>query len=655
MKKLFLGLLFCVGIATYGQSVKKEVLFTIDGKPFYSDEFARVYKKNLDLVKDESQKDLDQYLELFIGYKLKITKAYRQNLQDNPKYQAELKTYRNQLAKNYLTDSKVTNELMQEAYQRYLKEIKAAHILILVDENASPADTLKAYKQIQDIRKRALAGDDFGKLAEEFSQDPSAKENKGELGYFSAFRMVYPFETGAYKTPKGQVSGIIRTRFGYHLIKVEDIRDNRGEVSVAHIMISKPTNDDKEAAAKAKTTIDEIYQKLKQGESFEALAQQFSDDKTSAQKGGQIGRFASGELSSEEFEDVAFSLTKDHPLSAPFQTAFGWHIAKLLENFPVKTFDEMKADLESKIKRDDRSRLIVESMNEKLRKKYTVKRDDKVYANTVKAVTEALYESKWTLPADTKPYDKTLVTLNNDRKLTGTDFLNHIATEQREKADIKPLSRQIDAYYQSFVDNELNKYYNDNLENEFPEFADVMTEYRDGLLLFDLMEKEIWEKSKTDTIGLKDFYNQHKERYQWKDRVKVMMVSSTKEDILKKAQKMLKEGKDAAAIKAALNTKEAVNVMVTEGTYEIGNEILPSNVTMKKEVTEPVKKGSYFFAAKVIDTLPAGPRTLDEAKGKVINDYQQFLEENWVGNLKKEFTIQVDRAAFDRVKKEIKS
>lgn len=655
MKKLFLGLLFCVGVATYGQSVKKEVLFTIDGKPFYSDEFARVYKKNLDLVKDESQKDLDQYLELFIGYKLKITKAYRQNLQDNPKYQAELKTYRNQLAKNYLTDSKVTNELMQEAYQRYLKEIKAAHILILVDENASPADTLKAYKQIQDIRKRALAGEDFGKLAEELSQDPSAKENKGELGYFSAFRMVYPFETGAYKTPKGQVSGIIRTRFGYHLIKVEDIRDNRGEVSVAHIMISKPANDDKEAAAKAKTTIDEIYQKLKQGESFEALAQQFSDDKTSAQKGGQIGRFASGELSSEEFEDVAFSLTKDHPLSAPFQTAFGWHIAKLLENFPVKTFDEMKTDLESKIKRDDRSRLIVESMNEKLRKKYPVKRDDKVYANTAKAVTDALYESKWTLPADTKPYDKTLVTLNNDRKLTGTDFLNHIATEQREKADIKPLSRQIDAYYQSFVDNELNKYYNDNLENEFPEFADVMTEYRDGLLLFDLMEKEIWEKSKTDTIGLKDFYNQHKDRYQWKDRVKVMMVSSTKEDILKKAEKMLKEGKDAAAIKAALNTKEAVNVMVTEGTYEIGNDILPSNVTMKKEVTEPVKKGSYFFAAKVLDILPAGPRTLDEAKGKVINDYQQFLEENWVGNLKKEFTIQVDRAAFDRVKKEIKS
>lgn len=653
MKKLFLGLLFCAGLAAYGQSVKKEVLFTIDGKPFYTDEFARVYKKNLDLVKDESQKDLDQYLELFIGYKLKITKAYRQNLQDNPKYQAELKTYRNQLAKNYLTDSKVTNELMQEAYDRYLKEIKAAHILILVDENATPADTLKAYKQIQDIRKRALAGEDFGKLAQESSQDPSAKENKGELGYFSAFRMVYPFETGAYKTPKGQVSGIIRTRFGYHLIKVEDIRDNRGEVSVAHIMISKPSTDDKEAAAKAKTTIDEIYQKLKQGENFEALAQQFSDDKTSASKGGQIGRFASGELSSEEFEDVAFSLTKDHPVSEPFQTAFGWHIVKLLENFPVKTFDEMKTDLESKIKRDDRSRLIVESMNEKLRKKYTIKRDDKVYTATAKAVSDAIYESKWALPTDSKPYDKTLVTIA-DRKLTGTDFLNHIATEQREKAEIKPLARQIDAYYQSFLDSELNKYYNDNLENEFPEFADVMTEYRDGLLLFDLMEKEIWEKSKTDTVGLKDFYNLHKDRYQWKNRVKVMMVSSTKEDVLKKAQKMLKEGKDAAAIKAALNTKEAVNVMVTEGTFEEGSDVLPSNVTMKKEVTEPIKKGSYFFAAKVLDTIPAGPRTLEEAKGKVINDYQQFLEENWVTNLKKEFSIQVDQAAFARVKKEIK-
>lgn len=654
MKKILLTLIFLTGLLSNAQTVKKEVLFTIDGKPFYTDEFARVYKKNLDLVKDESQKDLDQYLDLFIGYKLKITKAYKANLQENPKYQAELKTYRNQLAKNYLTDSKVTDELTQEAYQRYLKEIRASHILILVDENAAPADTLKAYKQVQDIRKRALAGEDFGKLAQELSQDPSAKENKGDLGYFSAFRMVYPFESGAYKTRKGDISQIVRTRFGYHLIKVVDIRNNRGERSVAHIMISKPSGTDKDKTDKAKTTINEIYQKLQQGESFEDLAKQFSDDKSSAAKGGMIGRFGSGELSSEEFEDVAFSLTKDKPVSAPFETSFGWHIVKLLEEFPVKTFEEAKTDLETKIKRDDRSRLIAESMNEKLRKKYPVKRDDKFFAVLAKVVNDDVYQSKWAVPADTKPYDKPLFTFA-DKKVTGTEFLAHVATEQREKVDVKPLPKLLDVYYQGFVDEELNKYYNDNLENEFPEFADVMTEYRDGLLLFDLMEKEIWEKSKTDTIGLQDFYNRNKERYQWKNRAEAMIASSTKEDMVKKAQKLLKEGKDAAAIKAALNTKETVNIMVTEGTFEEGSDALPSNVTMKKGISEPLKKGSYFFVAKVKETLPAGPKSLDEAKGKVINDYQQFLEEHWVGNLKKEFKIEIDRPVFERVKKEIKS
>lgn len=653
MKKLLPALLFLSGLASFAQGVKKEVLFTIDGKPYYTDEFARVYKKNLDLVKDESQKDLDQYLELFVGYKLKINKANKLGLQENAKYQSELKTYRNQLAKNYLTDSKVTNELVDEAYQRYLKEIRASHILILADENASPADTLKAYKQIQDIRKRIVAGADFGQVAQEVSQDPTAKENKGDLGYFSVFRMVYPFESGAYKTAKGQVSQPVRTRFGYHLIKVDDVRDNRGEVAVSHIMINKPSDGDAARAAKAKSTIEDIYRKLQQGENFEALAQQFSDDKSSGPKGGAIGRFGSGELSSEQFEDVAFSLTKDNPLSKPFETDFGWHIVKLTEKFPVRKFDEMKSELEAKIKRDERSRLIAESMNEKLRAKYPVKRDDKVYATAVKAVTEEFYKSNWTPPTEGKAYEKTLVTVG-EKKASAMDFLQYLVTAQKTKTEIRPLAKAVDHHYAGFLDKLRNEYYNENLENEFPEFSDVMTEYRDGLLLFDLMEKEIWEKSKNDTLGLQAYFKTNQQRYQWKNRMEMMIVSSTKEDIVKKAQKMLEQGKTAAEIKTALNTKEMVNVMVNEGTFEEGNDVIPSNVTFAEGISGPMKKGEYYFVSKVTKAIPAGPKSLEEAKGRAINDYQQYLEEHWVGNLKKEFRIDVDRTAFERVKKEIK-
>src|SRR5690554_4777584 len=263
---------------------KKEILFTIDDKPYYTDEFIRVYNKNLELVKDDSQKDIDNYLELYLAYKLKVNKAYQLGLDQEPAYISELRTYRNQLAQNYLTDTQVTEALIQEAYNRSLKEIKASHILVLVDQNAGPQDTLKAYEKIQTIREKAIKGQDFGQLAQEFSEDPSAKENKGDLGYFSVFRMVYPFENGAYNTKIGEVSEPVRSRFGYHIIKVNDIRDNRGEISVAHIMISNPKDPSK--AAEAQEKINDIYKKLQQGENFESLAKQFSEDKSSATKGG---------------------------------------------------------------------------------------------------------------------------------------------------------------------------------------------------------------------------------------------------------------------------------------------------------------------------------------------------------------------------------
>ncbi len=659
MKQLFFGLLLSLNFIGFAQNNTKDVLFTIDNKPYYTDEFARVYNKNLDLVKDESQKDLNQYLELFVGYKLKINKAYKLGLQDGTSYQNELKSYRTQLSKNYTSDSKVTKELIEEGYKRSLKEIKASHILLMVDENATPEDTLKAYNQILDLRKRAIAGEDFGKLATDYSQDPSAKENKGDLGYFSAFRMVYAFETAAYKTAKGNISNPVRTRFGYHLIKVEDVRDNRGEVSVAHIMILNP-----EAAAdgkvevdadKAKNTIQDIYKKLQQGEKFEDLAKQFSEDKSSSSKGGVLNRFGSGQLSSEEFETVAFSLTKENPISEPFKSQFGWHIVKFLDKFPVKTLEEMQPDLETKVSKDDRSRLIVASMTDKLRKKYTVKRDDKLFAVVSKLITKDFYEGKWEVPANLKDFNANLFTINKVKSLTGASFLTFVKSQQKSPNTLKPIAKLIDKLYQSYVDQELAQYYDDNLENEFPEFSAVMDEYRDGLLLFDLMEKEIWTKSKTDTLGLKSFYDKNLKNYNWKNRLDVTILSSTKLDVIKKAEKLLKQDKTADFIKEKLNLKDGiVNVMSKVGVFEEGNEVLPKNLKFETGISEIIKDGEYYFVTKVNITLPAGPKTLEECKGKVINDYQQYLEENWVKDLKNEFKVEVNQAVFEKVKKQLK-
>ena len=657
MKQLFFGFLLSLNLVGFAQSSTKEVLFTIDNKPYYTDEFARVYNKNLDLVKDESQKDLNQYLELFVGYKLKINKAYKLGLQDGTSYQNELKSYRTQLSKNYTSDSKVTKELIDEGYKRSLKEIKAAHILLMVDENATPEDTLKVYNQIFDLRKRAYAGEDFGKLATEYSQDPSAKENKGDLGYFSAFRMVYPFETAAYKTTKGSISNPVRTRFGYHLIKVEDIRDNRGEVAVAHIMILNPeaAADGKVDVDKPKNTIQDIYKKLLQGEKFEDLAKQFSEDKSSSSKGGVLNRFGSGQLSSEEFETVAFSLTKENPISEPFKSQFGWHIVKLLDKYPVKTIEEMQPDLESKVSKDERSRLIVASMTEKLRKKYTIKRDDKYFAVVSKLITKDFYEGKWEVPANVKDFNANLFTINKVKSISGDSFLTYVKAQQKSPNTLKPIAKLIDKLYQSYVDQELAQYYDDNLENEFPEFSAVMDEYRDGLLLFDLMEKEIWTKSKTDTLGLKSFYDKNLKNYNWKNRLDVTILSSTKLDVIKKAEKLLKQDKTADFIKEKLNLKDGVvNVMSKVGIFEEGSEVLPKNLKFETGISEIIKDGEYYFVTKVNNTLPAGPKTLDECKGKVINDYQQYLEENWVIDLKNEFKVEVNQAVFENVKKQLK-
>lgn len=652
MKQLFFGLILCLSLSSYAQNVKKEVLFTINDKPFYTDEFIRVYNKNLDLVKDESQKELPQYLDLFIGYKLKISKAYELGLQNGANYKNELSSYRTQLSKNYITDTKVTKELIDEGYARSLKEVRASHILITVDENASPADTLAAYNKIIEIRKKALSGEDFGTLAVQYSQDPSAKDNKGDLGYFSAFRMVYPVETAAFETPKGKISSPVRTRFGYHIVKVADVRDNRGEVLVEHIMILNPKENGRAESEKAKKTIDDIYQKIQQGENFEELAKQFSEDKSSASKGGLLVRFGSGQLSSEEFETVAFSLTRENPISKPFQTQFGWHIIKLLDKYPVKSLEEMKPELEMKVSKDDRSRLITNSLNEKLRKEFPIKRNDKLYALISKTVTNEYYENKWEVPANQKPFEGSLFVIK-EKKISGTDFLNYIKAQEKSAAGIKPVGKLVDHLYEKFVDEQLNIYFDDNLENEFPDFSNVMEEYRDGLLLFDLMEKEIWEKSKTDTLGLKAFYDANKSNYTWKTRLDVTVVSSTNPEAIKNAQKMLKQNNTPEQIKAKLNTANKVEVMTKTGIFEEGNESLPKNLKLQTGVSDVIADGKYYFVVQINKILPAGDKTIEECKGKLVNDYQQYLEQKWVDDLKKEFTVQVNQEVFESVKKQI--
>ena len=629
----------------------KEVLFTIDNHPYYTDEFVRVYNKNLDLVKDDSQKDLDKYLDLFLGYKLKVEKANKIGLQNGTNYQNELKSYRNQLSKNYVNDSKVTNELVHEAYDRMQQEVRASHILVLVDEGASPQDTLKAYNKVLDIKKRLDAGEDFIKVQQQFSEDPSVKENNGDLGYFSAFRMVYPFENAAYKTKSGQISKPFRTRFGYHIIKVVDKRVNRGEVTVAHIMILK--QNDAAQNEKAKTTIDDIYKKIQQGESFESLAQQFSEDKSSSAKGGVLQRFGSGQLSSEEFENVAFSLQNKNDISKPFQSQFGWHIVKLIDKHPVLSLTDMKNELEEKVRKDERSLLITNSLAKKLRAKYPQTKDSKVLASVKKIITDDFYSQTWETPLNLKDYNKTILTINKSKQVSAVAFLNFIHVQQKSKIKTKPISKLVDELFEKFIDEQVTTYYNENLENEFPEFKYVMDEYRDGLLLFDLMDREIWTKAKTDTLGLSNYFKQNIQNYQWKKRFDANIFSSTDKDVIAKAKKFLEKGKSIDYIKEKLNKDGKINIMVKSGLFEEDYDILPQYTNLSKGVSNVVTKDQYHFVVEVKEVKQAEAKKLTDCTGKAVNDYQQYLESNWVNELRKEFDVKVNAAVFETIKKQL--
>ena len=362
IKKLILILLITFVLPTNAQHKKDKVLLTIDDQPVYTSEFLRVYNKNKDVVSEENKKDITEYLDLFINYKLKLKDAKELKLDTVKSYLNEFNKYKKQLIEPYLKDRAVTDKLVKEAYNRLKKEVKASHILVLVKPNASPSDTLKAYNKVLKAREEILAGADFAKVAKKQSEDPSAKQNGGDLGYFSAFSMVYPFETAAFTTPVGQISMPFRTRFGYHIVKVYDVRDSKGEIKVAHIMIRDKKNDNAYAA----NQINDIYNKYKQGEKFELLAKKYSDDKSSAVKGGVIRRFSQGRMI-QPFADISFALEKVGDVSKPFKTKFGWHIVKLIAKYPVASFDKMKDELTKKVEKGERSVLIGKSITSKLK------------------------------------------------------------------------------------------------------------------------------------------------------------------------------------------------------------------------------------------------------------------------------------------------
>ncbi len=636
-------------LSTYAQK-GKDVLMTINNEPVYAKEFKRVYKKNLELVQEESQKSVDGYLDLFIDYKLKVAEAYAQKLNENKGYIKDFGKYEEQLSRNYISENNITEEILKEAYDRSLEEVEASHILIETNWDSFPQDTLAAYNKIEQIRKRAIAGEDFNELAKKTSEEPGADEREGRLGYFSAFDMVYPFESEAYNTPVGEISNIIRTQFGYHIIKVTDRRTKAQPIVASHIMVSsfKDTS-----ATSTKNRINEIYGLLQQGESFEDLAKQYSDDKATGLNGGKMRPFTKGQLKAPPFEEAAYALKKPGEISKPIQTRFGWHIIRLEEIKEIPSYEDQLPELEKRINGGDRYLSVFSAVNNKIKEKYGFE-DYEYLPFFEEFVSDSIHKKKWKFTPLSEKENKPIFKIG-DRTFTYNDFAKNLSDRQTEIKTYKYKGALITAVYEDFESAKLKEYFKERLENENEEYAGIIQEYRDGLLIFEVMAKNVWNKAKNDTIGQKALYEKNIKKYQTQSQVNGAIFTSSQESVINQVSDLLNQGLSPNDIKEQINTEGNTNVLVTVGYFEIDSTELPKNFEIKEGVSEIYKGDTTFTIVKTNFVTPPRVKGFNEVKGRVISDFQNEVEKEWMKSLKEKYTVKVNEKTLKKIKKELGS
>ncbi len=623
------------------QISESDVLLTISEEPILASEFIRVYNKNLNLVQDDSQKEVESYLKLFINYKLKLAEATSLGYDKDPEYVKELRSYKNQLTQNYLTDKNVTDELVLEAYDRTLNEVKAQHVLVRIEEFET--DTLQAYSAIQAFQER-LKNDDFESLKKEIHDGKSIFVE--DLGFFTAFKMAYKFESVAFNTKVGEVSKPFRTKFGYHVVKVLEKRKSKGQVIVAHVMIA---NTQKDTTLVAKDRIQELHRLLLQGEDFGNIAKQFSDDKSSSMRSGELKPFKSGQINSTLFENTAFSLKEKEDISEPIQTQFGWHILKLIDKQAVKEFNSLKPDLESQVRKDSRSQLVKSKMLAKLLSQYQL---TGLNPNLALLKSNIVYDKSnktWKLSDQIKD-SKSFLVIRKTSYSFG-DFINFLNKNNKLINPNWATEFAVNKQYKFFLEQSVFRYKKDNLENENQDFANILNEYREGLLLFELMQDKIWEGAKKDTIGLNAFYNENKDNYLWPERVIGSVARSSNAKNIKKVRKLWASGKSNQSIDELLN-KIQQNVIFSTGEFELGLSPLPESFTprVKSQLSKIIKENNSFYIVNVKEFMPQSQKSLEDSRGQLISDYQTKLETQWILELKSKFNVKVNEDVFQKVK-----
>ena len=667
MKKiqlLLFGLLLTA--FSFGHDDEKDpIVLTINGEGIHQSEFLYIYTKN-NANPSFKKAALDAYMELFINYKLKVKEAESLGYDTIPKLKNELEQYRKQLSMPYMVDKEKNEKLIEEAYYRTKNELHASHILIRVVQNASPEDTLKAYNKAMELRGRIIAGEDFGAVAtgRGGSEDPSASVNRGDLGFFSAMQMVYPFEEAAFTTKVGDVSMPVRTKFGYHIIKVNEIREAKGKMKAAHIMILSDPSSSPQDTKSAEEKINEIYELLKTGQNFEDLAKKYSDDQSSNSKGGILPEFGAGakQRMVPEFETAAFKLAKDGDYSAPFRSPYGFHIIKRIELTPVPTYEKLYRELKLKVEKDFRAQTTRDAFLNKLKTEYGFNDLDaqKLFPMFYETMDNSFFNGRWT-GLESKAHHEDILFSFKDLFYTIKDFEDHLLGIQSSSNPV-PMKKFITDQFNIWSTNELMKYEESKLEEKYPDFKALIREYREGILLFEIMQNEVWDKASSDTTGIKKYYESHKSEFTYPARYRGELYKCKDQETAQKVLKLVEEDSlTFGQIQDVINANSQLNLVVKTHTFNSETTeafVLKEGKETKKGkkknkvrkfnqgVNKIFEKDGEFYVFNVTEVMQPREREFKEAKGLVTAAYQNQLEKEWIDQLRSKYTLEIHHDAL---------
>jgi peptidyl-prolyl cis-trans isomerase SurA len=656
MKKRFFSLVLLLSSISIIAQTNDPVVMKINGKDIKKSEFEYFYYKyNSDDVVDKIT--LDEYVKLFKNLKLRVAEAEAQGLDTTASFLTELSDYRAQLAKSYLKEAEVNEKLVSKEYGRMKELAEVSHILItfpgVKDNNFKifPADTLEAYKKATLIRNRLLKGENFEKLAAELSEDPGLKENSrpGYLGWFPGMALNPPLEEIAFTTPVGQVGRLIRSNFGYHIIKVHGKKENPGQINAAHILIACPPNADVVQADDALKKINDIYDQLLKGADFAQLAKENSADQGSAAQGGELGWFGYGYMV-KEFQDVAFDQKAVGDFSRPFKTQFGYHIVKLLDKKPIESFEEKREEIESKLNSGGYTVLLHQSGIDKLKEEYGFVKNETVY-KTLFAEANKIY------PSDTEFYEafrnnSDVLFKVGDLSFSVADFIGYL-----EKNDRSPVTLSTD-YLTDRLDvfeyTALQQAADIALESKFSEFRNLVQEYHDGILMFEIANREIWEKASDDTVGLKDYFEKNKDKFTWdepyfKGYVVLVKDAKTKKKMQKEISKMQPE-KAVEYLYENYRVGDVSYVKAEKGLYKKGDNAFVDEWAFKSGQAEKPEKPAEFQDSFLIGNVSNVPTAYSDVRGLVVTSYQDYLEKEWQEKLNAKYPVVVYRDVLITIK-----